>query len=138
MKEEFQEQIYELKEQYTQKLAGETKEEAKKEAEILEQRNKMKKKKQRITELKHQRDDMQRKISRLEIKNKQLREELQHQRHTIDEMKQTLSQKEREISTLRSVCTLSVTLKRHDPISSRPLTVQVDAGDRSACSSIVP
>ena len=103
MKEEFQEQIYELKEQYTQKLAGETKEEAKKEAEILEQRNKMKKKKQRITELKHQRDDMQRKISRLEIKNKQLREELQHQRHTIDEMKETLSQKEREIFTLRSV-----------------------------------
>ena len=98
---EFHKQISDLKEQYTQKLAGETKEEAKKEAVILEVRNKMKKKKQRITELKHQRDDMSRKISRLELKNKNLWENLEHQKHTIKEMKQTLSSKEKDITSLR-------------------------------------
>ncbi len=82
-------------------MEREWKEQAKKEAEVMEQKNKMKKKTKKITHLKQENLHREEQNRVLEKKTRDLESLLQHRDLTIQEMKATLGDKEKEILNLR-------------------------------------
>ena len=98
---EYEEEIQNLKLETQQQKKEEWAEEALKEKAILENKNKTKKQKQKISELKHQMAAQETQLSRLEKKNNAKEELLRHRERTIKEMEQSLNEKEREILRLR-------------------------------------
>ena len=101
VRSEYEEEIENIKLETKRQQNDKWEEEALKDKDMLETKNKTKKQKQKISELKHQMAAQENQLSRLEKKNQAKEELLRHRERTIAEMEQSLDEKEREILRLR-------------------------------------
>eukprot|EP00939_MAST-03C_sp_MAST-3C-sp1_P003216 g3216.t1 len=99
---EYEKEIQSLKLLNKQAVEKEWKEQAKKEAEIMEQKSKMKKKSKQIVSLEEANAAELARAKSLSRKNQELQRLLEHRHHSIQEMKASLRDKEKEILTLRA------------------------------------
>lgn len=101
VRSEYEEEIENIKLETKRQQNDKWEEEALKDKDMLETKNKTKKQKQKISELKHQMAAQENQLARLEKKNQAKEELLRHRERTIAEMEQSLDEKEREILRLR-------------------------------------